>query len=30
MEGYLKKVIVIPAVYLYLVEFLHFDIQSIG
>ena len=28
--GYLKRVIVTPAVYLRLVEFLHFDIQSTG
>ncbi|RIB04694.1 hypothetical protein C2G38_1988038, partial [Gigaspora rosea] len=28
--GYLKRVIVTPAVYLCLVEFLHFDIQSTG
>jgi hypothetical protein len=28
--GYLKRVIVTPAVYPRLVEFLHFDIQSTG
>ena len=28
--GYLKRVIVTPAVYPSLVEFLHFDIQSTG
>ncbi|KAG9291171.1 hypothetical protein G9A89_013043 [Geosiphon pyriformis] len=28
--GYLKRVIVTPAVYPHLVEFLHFDIQSTG
>ncbi|XP_022767939.1 uncharacterized protein LOC111312164 [Durio zibethinus] len=28
--GYLKRVIVTPAIYPRLVEFLHFDIQSIG